>query len=392
MTSCSGYKLLFACSFLLLSSSAFAANAVVDCSGATPGAFTSIHDALASLPAAGPNSISVTGTCHENVVMAGRTDLNISGNPSATVVPGNANGHLLAIDASQRVGIQNITFDGGHGAIVSNNSQVEFLNVVIQNSLGIGLTTIDSLVHIADSTVKASTRSGISVGGGTFYVDSAETGTTVTANGRTGISVLTGHLILNGGDEVTPGTENIISNNAGVGVAIANSAEADINGDNRIIGNQGAFGLEVIHTSTVIMTDGTISSNAGVGVHCGETSHCEWAGIIKIDSNGKGGIEITDHSDAYLDGGIDVSGNTGVGVLVDLSSLLNSLGGNTINNNTDDGIVLNTLSVLKFAANDTITGNGKLALECNNNSMVSGDISTYKPKKCGAAFQTSPIN
>jgi hypothetical protein len=392
MTSCSRYKLLLACSFLLLSSFAFAASAVVDCSGATPGAFTSIHDALASLPAAGPNSISVTGTCHENVVMAGRTDLNISGNPSATVVPGNPNGHLLAIDASQRVGIQNITFDGGHGALVSNNSQVEFLNVIIQNSLGIGLTTIDSLVHIADSTVKASARSGISVGGGTFYVDSAETGTTVTANGRTGISVLTGHLILNGGDEVTPGTENVISNNAGVGVAIQNSAEADINGDNRITGNQGAFGLEVIHTSTVIMTDGTISSNAGVGVHCGETSHCEWAGITKIDSNGKGGIEVTDHSDAYLDGGIDISGNTGAGVLVDLSSLLNSLGGNTINNNTDDGIVLNTLSVLKFAANDTITGNGKLALECNNNSMVSGDISTYKPKKCGAAFQATPIN
>jgi hypothetical protein len=392
MTSCSRYKLLFVCSLLLLSSFAFAANAVVDCSGATPGAFTTIHDALASLPAAGPNLISVTGTCHENVVMAGRTDLNISGNPSATVVPGNANGHLLAIDASQRVGIQNITFDGGHGALVSNNSQVEFLNITIQNSLGIGLTTIDSLVHIADSTIKASARSGISVGGGTFYVDSAETGTTVTANGRTGISVLTGHLILNGGDEVTPGTENVISNNAGVGVAVANSAEADINGDNRIIGNQGAFGLEVIHTSTVLMSDGTISSNAGIGVHCGETSHCEWSGITKIDSNGKGGIEITDHSDAYLDGGIDISGNTGVGVLVDLSSLLNSLGGNTINNNTDDGIVLNTLSVLKFAANDTITGNGKLALECNNNSMVSGDISTYKPKKCGAAFQASPIN
>ncbi len=394
MTIRSGYKFVFICllAVLLPSSLAFADGATVDCSGATPGAFTTITAALASLPAAGPNSITVTGTCHENVVMAGRTDLNISGNPTATVVPGNANGHLLAIDASQRVGIQNITFDGGRGALVSNNSQVEFLNITIQNSLGIGLTTIDSLVHIADSTVKNSTRSGISVGGGTFYVDSAETGTTVTANGRTGISVLTGHLILNGGDEVTPGTENVISNNAGVGVAVANSAEADINGDNRIIGNQGAFGLEVIHTSTVIMTDGTISSNAGLGVHCGETSHCEWAGITKIDSNGKGGIEITDHSDAYLDGGIDISGNTGAGVLVDLSSLLNSLGGNTINNNTDDGIVLNTLSVLKFAANDTITGNGKLALECNNNSMVSGDVSTYKPKKCGAAFQTSPIN
>jgi hypothetical protein len=391
---CSGYKILFICllAAVLPSSLAFAAGATVDCTGATPGAFTSITAALASLPAAGPNSISVTGTCHENVVMFGRTDLTIFGNPTATVVPGNANGHLLVIDASQRVGIQNITFDGGRGALINENSRVDLTSITIQNSLGIGLTSIDSLVHIADSTVKGSTRSGISVGGGTFYVDSDVTGTTVTNNGRIGISVLTGHLILTGGDGVTPGTQNVISNNGSVGVSIANSAEADISGDNRIIGNQGPFGLEVIHTSTVIMSDGTISSNAGGGVHCGETSHCEWAGATTIDSNGKGGIEITDHSDGYLDGGIDVSGNTGVGVLVDLSSLLNSLGGNTINNNTDDGIALNTMSVLKFAANDTITGNGKLALECNNNSMVSGDISTYKPKKCGAAFQASPIN
>lgn len=392
MTSCSGYKLLFGCLLLLISNLAFADGAVVDCSGATPGAFTSIHAALASLPAAGPNSISVTGTCHENVVMFGRTDLTIFGNPSATVVPGNANGHLLAISGSQRIGIQNITFDGGRGALINDNSRVDLTSITIQNSLGIGLTSIDSLVHIADSTVKNSTRSGISIGGGTFYVDSDVTGTTVTNNGRIGIAVSTGHLILNGGDGVTPGTENVISNNGSVGVSVANSAEADISSDNRIIGNQGPFGLEVIHTSTVIMSDGTISSNAGVGVHCGETSHCEWFGATKIDSNGKGGIEITDHSDGYLDGGIDVSGNTGAGVLVDLSSLLNSLGGNTINNNTDDGIVLNTMSVLKFAANDTITGNGKLALECNNNSMVSGDISTYKPKKCGAAFQASPID
>ncbi|HET8892247.1 MAG TPA: right-handed parallel beta-helix repeat-containing protein [Candidatus Angelobacter sp.] len=390
----SGPKLLFISllAVLLPASRAFAAGATVDCSGATPGAFTTITAALASLPAAGPNSISVTGTCHENVVMFGRTDLTIFGNPTATVVPGNANGRLLAIFGSQRIGIQNITFDGGRGAIVNDNSRVDLTSVTIQNSLGIGLTSIDSLVHIADSTIKNSTRSGISVGGGTFYVDSDVTGTTVTNNGRVGIAVATGHLILNGGDGVTPGTENVISNNGSVGVSVANSAEADISGDNRIIGNQGAFGLEVIHTSTVIMSDGTISSNAGVGVHCGETSHCEWAGVTKIDSNGKGGIEITDHSDGYLDGGIDISGNTGVGVLVDLSSVLNSLGGNTINNNTDDGVVLNTLSVLKFAANDTITGNGKMALECNNNSMVSGDISTYKPKKCGAAFQASPID
>ena len=72
----------------LLPATAFAAGAVVDCTGATPGAFTSINAALASLPAAGPNSISVVGTCHENVVFIGRSDLTIFGNPTATVTPG----------------------------------------------------------------------------------------------------------------------------------------------------------------------------------------------------------------------------------------------------------------------------------------------------------------
>src|SRR5215467_4894027 len=186
--------------FLLVPSLMFGAGAVVDCSGATPGAFTTITAALASLPVAGPNSISVVGTCHENVVFIGRTDLIIFGNPTATVVPGNANGHLLAINNSQRIGIQNITFDGGRGAIIDEHSSVNLTSITIQNSGGIGLTSLDSLVHIADSVIQNSVRSGISIGGGTFYVDSDVTGTTVTNNGRAGISALTAHLILNGGD------------------------------------------------------------------------------------------------------------------------------------------------------------------------------------------------
>jgi len=367
----------------LLPATALAAGAVVDCTGASPPpAFSSINAALASLPAAGPNSISVVGTCHENVVFFGRTDLTIFGNPTATVVPGNANGHLLAIFSSQRIGIQNITFDGGRGAFINDNSRVDLTNITIQNSGGIGLTSIDSLVHIADSTIKNSTRSGISIGGGTFYVDSDVTGTTVTANGRLGIAVLTGHLILNGGDGVTPGTENVISNNTRSGVEIANNAEADINGDNRITGNQGPFGMVVLHNSSVLMSDGTISNNVGVGVHCGETSHCEWSGITKIDNNGNGGIAIVDHSDASLDGGIDVSGNTHNGIYADLSSVYNSLGGNTINNNTGDGVLLEAMAVAHYTGNDTMTGNGSTPLECDSTSLVVGDVVSLGKIKC----------
>src|SRR5215467_15893009 len=143
----------------LLPATALAAGAVVDCTGATPGAFTTITAALASLPAAGPNSISVVGTCHENVVFFGRTDLTIFGNPTATVMPGNANGHLLAINNSQRINIQGITFNGGRGIIVDENSSVNFDTITVQNSARIGLTSLDSHVHIANSTIQNSTRS-----------------------------------------------------------------------------------------------------------------------------------------------------------------------------------------------------------------------------------------
>jgi hypothetical protein len=296
---CFGPKVLLAFLLILPSSLAFAAGAAVDCSGATPGAFTSITAALASLPLAGPNSITVTGTCIENVLIFNRTDLVVSGNPTATIQPATPTGRPLFISSSQRISFNLITFNGGRGIFINSSSDISFDSDTVQNGAGIGITSIDSLAHISNSTVSNNARSGISVSGGTFYLDS---GVNVTNNGRSGVSAATAHLILNGGDG-TPGTANVISHNAGVGVALFNTAEGDINGDNQITFNGGPFGLEVIHTSTVLMSDGIINSNTGLGVHCGESSHCEWSGTTNINSNTGGGVEITDHSDAYLDGG-----------------------------------------------------------------------------------------
>ena len=364
--------------FVMPPVAAYGANAQVDCSGATPGAFTSITAALATLPNAGPNSITVKGTCSENVAIINRTDLEIVGNPTATVQPGNPNARLLRISASQRITIRGITFDGGLGIVVNEGSRADFNTITVQNSGNAGLASNDSRVHIFNSTIKDSVRTGISVNGGTFDVDS---GVTVSGNGRNGIAATTAHLRMNGGDG-TPGTENVISHNTASGVSIANNASAEINGDNRITNNSGPYGVLVIHTSNLIMSEGIVNNNSGIGVHCGETSHCEWAGATQINSNGGGGIEITDHSDAYIDGGVDISHNTGTGILVDLSSLVNSLGGNTINNNTEDGIEVNNLSIFKFAAIDTLTGNTDKSLVCDNESLVVGDISTLKKVSC----------
>jgi len=185
---------------------------------------------------------------------------------------------------------------------------------------------------------------------------------------------------------------NVISHNGISGVQLFGTGQADFSGDNEITNNAGQFGIVIFNNSGLLMTNGTVNSNSGVGVHCDGNTHCEFSGT-HVDSNGAGGIEIVNHSDAAFDGAVDISGNTGTGVLVDQSSSLNSLGGNTITANTGDGLILNFLSALNFAANDTITATtGNLALNCNNGSLVRGDLSTYKPKKCGAQFQTVPIH
>lgn len=54
---------------------------------------------------------------------------------------------------------------------------------------------------------------------------------------------------------------------------------------------------------------------------------------------------------------------------------------------------MNALSTLNLVAPDTITATGvNLALNCNNGSLVTGDISALKNKKCGTQFQAVPIH
>ncbi|HKF20007.1 MAG TPA: right-handed parallel beta-helix repeat-containing protein [Candidatus Angelobacter sp.] len=390
MKLCTSSKVLAVClMFLAAPSLIFAAGATVDCTGATPGAFTSINAAIQSLPPVGPNSINVLSNCTENVIVNGYSNLTISAVPgSFSVSATDANHRAMVIFDSLNVFVDGLSFSGGRGIFINNSRGVQIGDGTISNSSLQGIIALGSVVDIFNLTIQNSTRSGISAADGVFNVDG---GVTITGSGRSGIVMTNGHLTLNGGDGVTPGTENVISNNTGTGVAVVDSAEADISADNRITGNQGAFGLEVIHTSTVIWSGGGTISGNKIGVHIGETSHGEFD-TVNITGNNGNGIEVTDHSDGYIDGGVNSSGNTGAGIQVMLSSVLNSLGGDTINNNADDGIQVDLLSIVKFAANDTITGNQEFALHCGNGSLVVGDVAAYKPKKCGIAFQATPID
>ena len=386
--------------FLMAPGLMFASSVTVDCIGVAPGTFTTITAALASMSHTDSNFIFVTCNPSENVVIGGFSNLSINAVPgTATVISADPNRRVLFINESTGVFIDGLSFIGGRGVFINNSRNVQLGDGGISNSTAIGLTSLNSTVDLFGSSptslfiIQNSTRSGVSAQGGTLSLDG---GVTVNNNGRLGVVMSTGHLQLNGGDGGVSIPDNIISNNGATGVEVAGTAELDAFGGNSILNNGSdetlapSFGLVAIHTSTAIWSGGTISKHNGAGVHIGETSHGEFD-TVDITQNDGNGVEITDHSDAYFDGGVNVSSNAGFGTLVDLSSVLNSLGGNTINTNTSVGYVVNDLSIIKFAANDTVTGNGKFALECANGSLVVGDISTYKPKKCGVGFQATPL-
>lgn len=383
------------CLLLLAPGLLFANSATVDCTGGTPGAFTSIQAAVFSLPKQGPNDISVLSNCTEHVLIVNYNDLSIFANPgSFTLTSDNAQRRVVNITDSTRIVIDGLSFASGRGLFVNNCQDVFLGDGNITNSGLQGIISLNSVVDIFNMTIQNSTRSGISAQGGSFSLDG---NVTVTGNGRVGISMATGHLTLNGGDGTAANPNNVISNNGAAGISLANSAEGDIFGGNDITGN-GATGLQVIHTSTVNMSGfvatgappaATIKNNQGVGVHIGETSHGEFDTLVisgnasnltgALETSG-GGMEVVENSDMFIDGAVEVSHNQATGIFVDESSVLSSLGGNTITANKGNGFLVTTLAVAHFFAADTVTGNTGEPLECDNTSVVVGKVPGHE--KC----------
>lgn len=387
------------CLLLLTSGRLFANSATVDCTGATAGAFTKIQDAVNSLPKQGPNDISVLSNCTEHVLILNYNDLSIFATPgSFTVTSNDPQRRVINITDSTRIVIDGLSFAGGRGLFVNNSHDVFLGDGNISNSGAQGIVSLNSVVDIFNMTIQNSTRSGVSAQGGSFNLDG---NVTVTGNGRFGIAMVTGHLTLNGGDGTPANPNNVINNNGAAGILVENSAEGDIFGGNDITGNA-TTGLQVINTSTVIMSGfvatgalpaATIKNNQGVGVHIGETSHGEFdtlvisgngsnpgAGGLESGSGSAGGMEVVENSDMFIDGAVEVSHNQATGIFVDESSVLSSLGGNTISANKGNGFLVTTLAVAHFFAADTVTGNTREPLECDNTSVVVGKVPGHE--KC----------
>jgi hypothetical protein len=246
---------------LLMGSAAHAATLFVNCGGKA--GLSSIGAALKTLQFplfSGPNTVNVSGACHENVVIQSIDRLTLTALKGASINdPSGGNLVTVTIDDSRDVAINGFTITGGAGGAD-------------------GIDCLDgSLCRLNGNTIQGA------------------------VNGY-GVGVFFAQVFLDGG--------TLQNNNTGLGAI--NGASAKVT--NVIIQNNSANGIE-IRGQSLVNTTATITANtaSGVFVHESGTLNCQGC---QITGNGGIGLILRRDSSARLFSTYAVTGNTGGGILL----------------------------------------------------------------------------
>jgi hypothetical protein len=262
------------CSWIFLPGSAQAATLNVNCNGSSEDQLTTIGKALKLLKPEGPNTINVSGSCHENVLIQSFENLTLNAISGASITDASSGaGTVVDIEDSTDVTLQGLTINGGDiGVFCGDLSVCRFKNNTIQNATvsvsgdGVGVWVGRSRATFDGDVVQHNSGPGVIIG-----------------NGSTAYGV------------------NIQANNNGLaGIRIAGSF---FTGDPASFQNNGTVGVRVLNHSTFNLFAGAITGNAGSGVTVQGASMANIQsgdGPTNISSNGGNGVEIHDLSFAIF--------------------------------------------------------------------------------------------
>ena len=418
---------------LLLAVPAVAMDVQVDCSGADPNAFHSINDALNALDLIGPNSITVRGTCRENVVLAQRDRLTIQAIPGSTAKIQNATDPAsitVLITGSHNIVLDHLIITGGTEGLylTSASGEISVQNCILQNNSGNGVVVeMGSELVVQNSTFRNNVVSGVSVGNQSFvtfgtYPDQQNR---ITGNGGFGLTVDgagvqlnfgrliidnnqwgginadNGRLLFFGGGFGGADSPAVIRNNPS-GIVLNNSSSATLWGAFRIL-NNGSVGVRVQGSSSVAfyeVTDSqgrkavtTISGHSEAGLELWQSSSGQMYGSHLVRNNGsafadpgsRGGIWIEGAS-LNIGGGSSVVSNTGPGIRLSMKGDL-TIWDATVARNTEEGVRETNLSAGHYANPLTFTGNFGVALYCDKLSVAFGDVASIPNVNCANLSQ-----
>jgi parallel beta helix pectate lyase-like protein len=361
-----------------------AANVTAGCPGGSGGTYASISAALAAIGPTGPSTITVTGTCNENVT--------IVNSQSITIVAGTGGARVVAPK-------DNDVFD----IFTSTNITLQGLELIgvpptSLDTAGVGVFLTDSsLVHLVQCNVRDNE------GGGVF----AQVGSRVTLNH----TQIRNNNPGDGLDVVDNSTADMVAsaivNNGQVGfgsagIFVDNESSAVIRQTN-FIQNNGDYGIFVRALSNARFQSGfvgrftTLLGHAVDGIVVTRDSHLQVGGASPqvVTGNGSscpsdptcGGIFAFRGSVVTVGNG-SVSGNQGSGVNADQGSNV-SLGGLAmVSNNSGDGVHVAEIAFGNIAGGATISGNGGFSVFCDARSLVDGNLSGFANVSCNQS-QTS---
>ncbi len=261
---------------LLIGSAAQACTLWVNCGG--KGGYTTIGaaiKALQSIPVAGPATISVSGACHENVVIQSMDQLTLTAVKGASITDASGGTtDVLAVGPTSTVDVEGFTLNGSVGCYSASNCT--FGSNVFQGSPGDGVSISRSNAKLTADVIQNSIGRGLVVSAGSVALASDVNIRHCGASGATTID----------GGNLTVNTVN-------------GSAFVDNAGD----------GIQSLAHSTLRINDGVvIQDNTGHGIRVESASEAS-LGSLAINNNGGDGVSIGDLSFVWFRGSATVTGN-----------------------------------------------------------------------------------
>ncbi|HSA91892.1 MAG TPA: right-handed parallel beta-helix repeat-containing protein [Terriglobales bacterium] len=222
----------------------------------------SINAALALLNPAVPNTLQVSGTCNEDVVVVSFQRLTMAGNPAATI-----HGSLQAIDSPGfTIRDFTVTATGSLALVCGIDSTCFLTNVTVEDATSVGFFVTDrSKATLNGGTIRNNPGRGVLVIGAS---ELTLLGGVIENNGASGI-VVEEHSFLNAGlgsSLISP----VIHNNVGNGIRAAVNSTVRIS-SSTVSGN-GLDGLRLETGSVGRLENSSITGNTGHGIRIGDQS------------------------------------------------------------------------------------------------------------------------
>ncbi len=293
-------KCLVASALLLLMGSAAQASTLwVNCGG--KGGLSSIGAALKVLQNAepqGPNTINVSGACHENLLIKNMDLLTISGSYGASLTDASGGTADVVDIRSSRVTIIGMTIDGLSGVNYDTidceqASQCTLIGNTLQGNADVVGVYVLSSARIVGGLIQNGTSDGIFAFG-----DVAAAGVTIQGNPVGVIVRRGGRATVNvadpASDPIRALTPSTVANN-GTGILVTQGAEFSCAGC--IIQDNAGDGihLDVSAAATIQMAflgNGStvptaVTRNSGTGVYVGDLSSATFKGTSTVTGNGQ---------------------------------------------------------------------------------------------------------